>query len=110
MSDGIAAEIAAAMRWARERAGASPEQFARELNRLVLSAATASAMMLSGDLVEMMEAGEIGVHAEHLVAAARIAEQPVSVILGEMPSFTVTIPDLERRVAALEAADDRRVR
>jgi transcriptional regulator with XRE-family HTH domain len=96
----ISEEVAAAMRLARELSGLTPEQFARELNRLVPDGDPDT--RVSALYVEMMEAGEFAVLAEYLVAAARIAEQPVSSILGELELYTLTIPALERRVSALE--------
>lgn len=88
--------VAGAIRWAREHCGMTPEQFARELNRLVPE------YRLEADDVEAMEDARVPVDSRHLIAAARIAGQPVSVALGELDLYEVTIPQLERRLAALE--------
>lgn len=98
MAHGISEEIAAAMRLARERSELTPEQFAREVNRVTGLSIT----LLDVHQVEMIEAGEMACLAEWLVAAARIAEQPVSSILGELELYQVTIPALEARIADLE--------
>lgn len=97
----ISEEIAAAMKYARERCGMTPEQFAREVNRVAGPNPTGYPN-LDANFVEMIEAGEMACFAEWLVAAARIAEQPVSAILGELDMYEGTIPRLERRLAALE--------
>src|SRR5262249_372194 len=88
-------EVAAAMRYARKRAGLTTEQFAREVTRLAPDEPTTES-----DIVEAEATGIVG--ATQLVAAARIAELPVSPCLGELEVFTATIPELERRIAALE--------
>src|SRR5262245_22966278 len=88
-------EVAAAMRYARKHAGLTTEQFAREVTRLVPDDPAEES-----DIFEWEGSGDVG--AAHLVAAARIAELPVSACLGELEVFTATIPELERRIAALE--------
>lgn len=100
MTDVSSEEIMAAMCMARELAGLSPEQFARELMRLVPQLLATAALVLA------MEAGNEPVDSRHLVAAARIAEQPVSAILGELDLYEATIPRLEARIEALEAQMD----
>lgn len=94
-------EVAAAMKWARAQCGKTPAQWARELNRLVppISGST----WLDEHMVEAIEDGEMAVLAAWLVAAARLVEQPVSVILGETEAYEVTMPALERRIGELEA-------
>ena len=87
-------EIAAAMLYARKRADLTPEQMAREVNRL-------TGRHYDEDNVLEWE-GHGKCSAATLVAAARIAELPVSMCLGELEVFTATIPALERRIAALE--------
>ena len=89
-------EVAAAMRYARKRAGLTTEQFAREMNRVL-----GLTSIEDGDVLEW-ESGYNTPWANFLVAAARIAEVPVSTCLGELEVFTATIPELERRIAALE--------
>lgn len=93
-------EVAAAMKWAREHHKRTPEQWARELTRLVGGEVTAGAVI-------EMEAGALMVPAAVLVAAARLVEQPVSVLLGEMDMYEVTIPALERRISELEVQVER---
>lgn len=88
--------VAGAMRWAREYCALTPEQFARELNRIVPE------YRLGAADVEAMENARALVDSRHLVAAARIAGQPVSVALGELDLYEVTIPQLEARLAAVE--------
>lgn len=100
----VAERIANAMTRARDRLGMTTVQFARELHRLV------PGVEMSGEVLEAMEGGRWTILAEHLVAAACIADQPVSALLGEMELFTVTIPQLERRLLALESQMDERRR
>src|SRR5262249_1106572 len=90
-------DVAAAMRYARKRSGLTPEQFARELNRLLPN------FHRSLDELHVVgwERGE-PMPADVLVAAARIAEVPVSACLGELEVFTATMPEVERRIAGLE--------
>src|SRR5215831_2260209 len=89
-------EVAAAMRYARKRSDLTTEQFARELNRLLPN------YRLDERHVQDWENGGGTPSAAALVAAARIAELPVSTCLDEMEVYTATIPDLERRISALE--------
>jgi len=89
-------EVAAAMVYARKRAGLTTEQFAREINRL-----TGLKTVEKEDVMEW-EIGYKSVLADVLVAAARIAEVPVSICLGELKVFTASLPELERRIADLE--------
>src|SRR5262249_54105320 len=91
-------DVAAAMRYARKRAGLTPEQFARELNRLRALPWEIPAQQV----LQWENPDDVPVMADVLVAAARIAELPVSTCLGELEVFTATIPELERRIAALE--------
>lgn len=92
----LSERIALAMSRARARLGMTTLQFSRELQRL------SPKLEMSPEVLEAMETGRWAVLAEHLVAAACIADQPVSALLGEMELFTVTIPELERRLRALE--------
>lgn len=100
-SGSIDQDVADAMRWAREQCGMTPEQFARELNRLVPDG------RVDAETVVRMESLGIPVPARYLVAAARLVEQPVSVVLGELDLYEVTIPQLEKRLAAVEARLER---
>ena len=95
-------EVAAAMRYARKRTGLTPEQFAREIDRLLGRDHFDGDNRFAEDDVERWEDGTQLVWADVLVAAARIAEVPVSACLGELEVFTATIPELEQRIAALE--------
>jgi hypothetical protein len=97
----LSREIANAMRYAREATNMKPEQFARELMRLVPELPVEAVALLA------MEAGMLDVDARHLVAAARIAEQPTSAVLGELDLYEATIPRLEARIEALEARLER---
>ena len=90
-------EVAAAMRYARKRAGLTPEQMAREVNRVLDVPVPFNEINVS-----QWEEGVSAPSSLVLVAAARIAEVPVSACLGELEVFTASIPELERRIAALE--------
>jgi hypothetical protein len=89
--------VAAGIRWARMQARMTPEQWAREIVRLVPEAEDITATFVDG-----MESGEIPVPATVLVAAARAIGQPVSTLLGEMEVYQVTLPNLAKRVGELE--------
>lgn len=88
-------EIAAAMKWAREHVNMTPEEFAVELQRLLPN------HPVGADDVTRWEAGE-DFSPRYLVAAARIAEQPVSVILDELSLYQLNYPALDRRLTRLE--------
>ena len=93
---GIDDEIAAALRFARETCGKPlDERWTRAVARLVEHEIHLS------DL-RTMEAGMADIPATVFVAYARLAEQPVSSILGELAAYT-TITSLERRLGELEA-------
>ena len=89
-------EVAAAMKAARKACGNTPEQFARELTRME------PRYPVTARDVKRMEAGTQPVLAVHFTAAARLAEQPVSSLLGELTAYT-TLASLERRIGELEA-------
>src|SRR5215475_9255012 len=91
-------EIAAAMRYARKRAGLTAEQFAREINRLINAGLD---KVEASHVSDWEDDGGRFVLADELIAAARIAELPVSTCLGELAIFTATIPALEQRIIAL---------
>lgn len=97
----IEEDVAMAMAWARKHCQKTPGQWATEINRLVppISGDT----WLDGPTVELIEAGEMAVLASWLLAAARLVEQPVSVLLHEAEAYEVTLPALERRIGQLEA-------
>lgn len=93
--DPIVAEIAAGCRRARILSGLGLDDFCREVSR-VMGRAVGVAHYLS------IENEEIDPCASLLIAAARVAEQPLSVILGETDLYAITMPELERQVKELQ--------